>query len=212
MLSFLISAAAVAAHFSLTSPPARGNEELDMEIAPCGGFNDPTTPTAVSVAGNAQLTIADKSASLVINAGPNTDSLVQVGAATFSAIGRYPVAYDLSKVKGLKNGDNLVFQVVLEGSHGKLYACADVSVTGVQETTLTTVISSSATSSATEASSTTAAETTAATSAATSAAETKTYVTLTKTEGGSYETQPVLANSAQQLAAGAVLGLVLALN
>ncbi|KAI8907976.1 hypothetical protein EDD86DRAFT_208643 [Gorgonomyces haynaldii] len=133
MLSILFGA--VASHMSLVSPTPRGSDEILSLQAPCGGYDSPGSVTTVQAKGNLNIKVADTNTKFVIRAGLGQASSfpIQIGTASFKTLGQYNIPYDFSSAvsAGLKDGGRAVIQVFLDGSHGALYTCADVIVTGL---------------------------------------------------------------------------------
>ncbi|KAL2918914.1 hypothetical protein HK105_201748 [Polyrhizophydium stewartii] len=138
-LALLLAAAAAApaaAHFTVTAPPSRGQDELTQATAPCGGaaFNAAGAASAIQTAGTAAIRQADATATCTINfgLGASPASFVRVGSVN-APRGVVNIPYDLSAVAGLTDGAAGVIQIVCNSSDGTLYSCSDVTVSTVVE-------------------------------------------------------------------------------
>ncbi|EGF81337.1 hypothetical protein BATDEDRAFT_36874 [Batrachochytrium dendrobatidis JAM81] len=122
-----------AAHFTMTSPPARGTDELVQDQGPCGGFGTPSSSRA-TFGGDSKVSIrmADSVAEAVIylGVGDNPTSFPhELGRQSFTKIGVYDMSVDFSKLPDtVSDKTQATVQVVLSGGHGTLYQCGDVVV------------------------------------------------------------------------------------
>ncbi|KAI8907978.1 hypothetical protein EDD86DRAFT_208646 [Gorgonomyces haynaldii] len=167
---FLLSS--VSAHFKLTAPPPRGFDEITQPTGPCGGFNTVGARTPLALKGNLAMDIADKDTTVNVFAGLSTTTFpTLIGKASFTALGRYQVPYDLTPLvsAGLKQGGQATIQIQVQGSDGLLFGCADITLSGGQtpSTTATAAPQESHSHATTTASASSASKTAAATASPT---------------------------------------------
>ncbi|KAL2912868.1 hypothetical protein HK105_207649 [Polyrhizophydium stewartii] len=130
ILAALAAAASVSAHFTVTTPPSRGFDELIEDQAPCGGFNTPsTTRTTFGKDSNVTIRLADDSATTTVRIGYGSNpkkfkSLV--GSASFTSKGVYNIPFNLHKVPRSQSGKPATVQITISGDDGVLYQCSDV--------------------------------------------------------------------------------------
>ncbi|KAH6600923.1 hypothetical protein BASA61_002135 [Batrachochytrium salamandrivorans] len=86
-------AAPAAAHFKMTNPVPRGDREVTMDKAPCGGFDTPSRKrTCFGPKSTFSVDMTDKNAFMTIKlgSGPNPRSFpVQMSTRRFAEIGVY---------------------------------------------------------------------------------------------------------------------------
>jgi hypothetical protein len=140
MKAALISLVSVAfAHIQVLNPPARGSDELDSLTGPCGlNLNSPSSRSSANAGGfSIKVQVADADAKMVVNAGSGTNpGSFPINVASVSAsLEVVDVGIDLSRIPGLKNGDPITLQVVETSLDGVKYACIDLTVIGLTEST-----------------------------------------------------------------------------
>ncbi|KAI8897496.1 hypothetical protein BC833DRAFT_552613 [Globomyces pollinis-pini] len=137
MLALALLTSLVSAHFVLVAPPSFGFDDINEDKAPCGGpTTGPTTPFTNS---SVLLRIADKNMNIKVFATSGKDfkgTPVLLAEQQFTTVGEYTVNFDLTKIPEFNAvGSTATLQVVGDGSHGKLYQCANI---GKSDTVTTT--------------------------------------------------------------------------
>ncbi|KAL2913323.1 hypothetical protein HK105_207201 [Polyrhizophydium stewartii] len=132
ILAALAAAASVSAHFSVTTPPSRGLDELIEDQAPCGGFNTPsTTRTTFGQSSNVTIRLADTNSNVYVKIGYGanpTSFATTLGSTFYAKKGVYNLPFSLSAVPASNNGQPATIQISINGSHGALYQCSDVTL------------------------------------------------------------------------------------
>ncbi|RPA99110.1 hypothetical protein L873DRAFT_1685138 [Choiromyces venosus 120613-1] len=125
------------AHFQLTYPPSRGDNDQTQTTSPCGGLDTPsTTRTPWSLTGG-QLKFeaghdeADTAVYLALGNRPSREDFTIILAQQFKQVGLGTFCWnDLpvpNGVQGIRVGVNATIQVVQAGhTGGGLYNCADI--------------------------------------------------------------------------------------
>ncbi|KAJ1328452.1 hypothetical protein BSLG_010184 [Batrachochytrium salamandrivorans] len=116
-------AAPAAAHFKMTNPVPRGDREVTMDKAPCGGFDTPSRKrTCFGPKSTFSVDMTDKNAFMTIKlgSGPNPRSFpVQMSTRRFAEIGVYNFPADFSKVpKTFTNNSLATLQFSTTSGHG----------------------------------------------------------------------------------------------
>ncbi|KAL2914240.1 hypothetical protein HK105_206184 [Polyrhizophydium stewartii] len=130
LVAVLAAALSVSAHFTLTTPPTRGFDELVEDVGPCGGFDTPSATRAVfSSSSNITVRFADSkgSASVKLAVGEAPAAFpITLGSVELSKRGVYNLPFDLSAVGVSNNGASATIQISISSSHGTLFQCSDV--------------------------------------------------------------------------------------
>ncbi|EGF77258.1 hypothetical protein BATDEDRAFT_36124 [Batrachochytrium dendrobatidis JAM81] len=127
-------ASSASAHFILTSPATRGFDELKESTAPCGGYNTVASRTNAALKSNLVLEIADANAVITVKFGPGENPTTfpyTLGSRNYTAVGNYTIPIDMTSANAsgiLQMGQIGTIQVILQGTDGMLYQCADITL------------------------------------------------------------------------------------
>ncbi|KAL2912870.1 hypothetical protein HK105_207651 [Polyrhizophydium stewartii] len=131
-LALLLAAATpAAAHFTISTPPNRGHDELVQDQAPCGGFAATGPRTAVDQQTSVVIRMADRTSTcnVRLGLGDNPSSFpVQLASQSFTALGVYTIGVNLAAAGSVANGAPATIQVQCSSEHGTLYECSDISI------------------------------------------------------------------------------------